>query len=393
MPSQQTPSPLATAEMLAVGAELLAGETRDTNSGDLARELTALGVEVLRLSQLPDDLAVVTESVRAAFARADLVVTSGGLGPTPDDLTREAIAAALGEEPAVDPALEAWLRDLWARRGLPFSEVNLKQAWLIPSASPLDNPHGTAPGWWVERGGRVIVALPGPPRELGPMWHEQVLPRLRARGLGLDRAVTTLHLTGIGESAVVDLLGRGPLERANPRMATYARPDFVDLRVSAVPADGRSAEALVERAIAELEPRLRPYLMGRDDDDWELVLAPRLRTRSLALAESGTGGYLTLLLGNAPYVRQAELRPLGADAVPMASDVRARSEADIGLAVVARMAGDDMEVHIGLDLEGRASGITRTAFRGGDTGRRRAANAAVAELWRALDPEGENLLR
>jgi len=149
MAAQHAPSPIATAEMLAVGAELLVGETRDTNSGDIAGELTALGVEVVRMSQLPDDLDVVTTAVRDALGRADLVITSGGLGPTPDDLTRESIAAALGEEPTVDAAVESWLRELWAARGLPFSDVNLKQAWLIPSATAMANPNGTAPGWWV----------------------------------------------------------------------------------------------------------------------------------------------------------------------------------------------------------------------------------------------------
>ncbi len=271
--------PLATAEMLAVGAELLAGETRDTNSGDLARELTALGVEVSRMSQLPDELGAVSSAVEAALGRADLVVTSGGLGPTPDDLTRESIAVALGVEPFVDPELEVWLRQLWARRGLPFSEVNLKQAWLIPGAIALDNPNGTAPGWWVERAEKVIVALPGPPRELRPMWRDQVLPRLHARGLGIDRAVHTLHLAGIGESALVDLVGKELLENGNPRMATYARADFVDLRVSAVTDGAHDAESLVEAAIAALSPRLDPYAFARDDEDWTSVLATILGPR------------------------------------------------------------------------------------------------------------------
>ena len=127
------------------------------------------------------------------------MVTTGGLGPTPDDLTREAIAATMGESVAVDPELEAWLRGLFARRNMQFAELNLKQAWLIPSASAIANERGTAPGWWVDTAdGRVVIALPGPPRELLPMWRDEALPRLRARGLGLDRAVVTLRLTGIG---------------------------------------------------------------------------------------------------------------------------------------------------------------------------------------------------
>ena len=123
---------LVTAELLAVGTELTVGETTDTNSGELARSLVAQGVTVLRVSNLPDDLAVVVDALRTALARADLVVTTGGLGPTPDDLTREAVAEACGETPVEDEATLAWLRELWARRRQPFPEVNRKQAWTHP---------------------------------------------------------------------------------------------------------------------------------------------------------------------------------------------------------------------------------------------------------------------
>lgn len=384
MPQSRPSSPIASAEMLAVGAELLAGETRDTNSGDIAGELTRLGVEVGRMSQLPDDLEVVTAAVRDAIERVDLVVTTGGLGPTPDDLTREAIAAALAETPTVDPELEAWLRELWAARGLPFSDVNLKQAWLIPSAEALPNPNGTAPGWWVEREDVIVVALPGPPRELQPMWRDHVLPRLRARGLGLDRAVTTLHLVGIGESALVDVVGTELLEADNPRMATYARADFVDVRVSAVGTPGHPARELVAAAVAELQPRVDPYVFAVDEGTWLDALGPLLGEGTLALAEVGTGGYLGLLLGTAPFVVLSERRATALDALTLATDVCHRAEADFGLAAMAHEDGDDMRVEIGLDLQGETDMVTRTVFRGGDTGRRRAANVAVAELWRRL---------
>jgi nicotinamide-nucleotide amidase len=384
MPNERPPSPIATAEMLAVGAELLAGETRDTNSGDIAGELTQLGVEVARMSQLPDDLEVVTEAVRDALGRVDLVVTTGGLGPTPDDLTRESIAAAVGQTPTVDPELEAWLRDLWAARGLPFSDVNLKQAWLVPSAEAMANPNGTAPGWWVEREGKVVVALPGPPRELWPMWRDHALPRLRARGLGLDRAVRTLHLVGIGESALVDVVGTDLLEAQNPRMATYARADFVDVRVSAVATAEQTAQEIVAQAVAGLSPRVDPYLFAVDDEGWLDALGPLVGDRRLALAEVGTGGYLGLLLGQAPFVALSEVRPAAPDAVSLARDVRQRASADLALAVIGHERGDDMQVEIGLDIEGRTETVTRTAFRGGDTGRRRSANTAIAELWRRL---------
>src|SRR5690349_8081164 len=199
---------ILTAELLAIGTELTVGETTDTNSGELARSLVAHGVTVTRIADLPDDLEVVVDAMRTALGRADLVVTTGGLGPTPDDLTREAVAAVCGEEVVVDPDTLAWLEGLWARRGQPFPSVNVKQAWLIPSAVSLPNPNGTAPGWFVSRpDGRVMVTLPGPPREMRPMWTDEVLPRLAARGVGADLIVRTLRLHGIGESQVAELLG------------------------------------------------------------------------------------------------------------------------------------------------------------------------------------------
>jgi nicotinamide-nucleotide amidase len=375
--------------MLAIGAELLAGETRDTNSGEIAGNLTGLGVEVRRMTQLPDDRSVITAAVSSALERVDLVVTSGGLGPTPDDLTREGIADALGQEPRVDPEIEAWLRGLWAKRDLPFSDVNLKQAWLLPSASALANPHGTAPGWWVERGDQVVIALPGPPRELRPMWHDEALPRLQGRGLGVDRAARTLRLTGIGESTVVDLIGKELLEHANPRMATYARADSVDVRVSATGDATTSADQLVREAVDSLSPRIDAYVFAHDDETWPEALGRRLGSRQLATAESGTGGYVGHLLGSAPFLCHAENdREVAADAASLAEQVRTRSGAEVGLAAVAHESGDDMRVDVAVDTSTRRWQATHSVFRGGDAGRRRAANAAVAELWRGLTEEG-----
>ena len=230
-----------TAELLSIGTELTVGDTRDTNAGELARSLTSLGVRVLRLTALPDDLASVTAAFSDGLSRADMVVSTGGLGPTPDDLTREAIAAACDETVAVDPATEAWLRELWTRRGIPFPELNLKQAWLIPSAEALPNPNGTAPGWFVRRpAGGLIVALPGPPREMRPMWANEALPRLQAIGLGADVAARTYRLAGVGKSQVAELLGEDLLRSTNPVVATYARVEAVDVRISAVGDDHRS---------------------------------------------------------------------------------------------------------------------------------------------------------
>jgi nicotinamide-nucleotide amidase len=381
------PRPIHSAEILAVGSELLVGDTRDTNSGDLAGALTALGVEVLRMSQLPDELDVVTEAIRAALARADLVVTSGGLGPTPDDLTREAIAAVLEVEPSVDEDLERWLEGLWARRGMTFPRSNLKQAWLIPGAVALPNPNGTAPGWWVEAAGRVIVALPGPPRELLPMWRAEVMPRLRARGLGTDRAAETLRLTGIGESAVADLLGRELLRATRPHVATYARLDAVDVRVWATGDADDDAAAIVGAGVAEVERRVGAYVFAHGQQTWPEALGARLGGRTLATLEVGTGAQLAALLGGAPWLRRAEslagaLSEL--DLVERCADLRRRAGTDVALAVAARADGEDLAVGVAIDVDGQTATATSTAFRGGEIGWRRAAIAACAELWKRL---------
>ena len=196
-------------------------------------------------------------------------MTTGGLGPTPDDLTREAVAGACGETVFEDPATLAWLEQLWARRGIPFPSVNRKQAWLIPSATGLPNPNGTAPGWWVDRpDGRVIVMLPGPPREMRPMWADHVLPRLAARGVGADLEVRTLRLHGIGESQVAELLGEALLRATNPVVATYARHEAVDVRISARDGDRGAAAALADEAEAAVVAALGGYVWARGTTSW-----------------------------------------------------------------------------------------------------------------------------
>jgi len=378
--------PLLTATVLAIGSELTTGSTRDTNSGDLAAELAARGVEVGRLMALPDRLEVVTEAFRAALERTDLVISTGGLGPTPDDLTREAIAAVCGMEPAVDPALELWLRQLFERRRVPMAETNLKQAWLIPGAAGLPNPNGTAPGWWVDLPDRgVIVAMPGPPREMWPMWRTEVVPRLQERGLGQEVAAETLRLSGIGESALVDLIGDAVLRASDPEVATYARADAVDVRISAL---GPGARERVASMTALLEPRLRRWIFARGEATWPEAIGQRLAGRSLATVEIGTAGQLAALLGSASaswFVR-GEVLPDGRhDLRRECLRVREAASSDVGLALRARERRGDTAVSISVAAGGEVRQRTRTAFLPGAEGRRRAALAACAELWRELE--------
>lgn len=372
-----------TAAILAVGSELTTGSTRDTNSGELAAELTAMGVEVLSSTALPDDLERVRDAFASAIARADLVVSTGGLGPTPDDLTREAIAAATGLEPLVDADLERWLRQLFERRGAAMPESNLKQAWLVPGASALRNEHGSAPGWWLELpAGEVVVALPGPPREMWPMWQAEVRPRLDARGVGGLVASETLRLAGIGESALADLIGEELRRGSDPEVATYARADAVDVRISS---RGPGAADRVAGMAAQLLPRLQPYLFARGVEGWREVLGRQLDGRTLALLEVGTGGALMALLGEGRYVALGELMGSTQEDLPSrAAELRTRAGADLCLAVLATDGEADTHVQVVIAGAGESHVEERLAFLRGQEGRRRAALAACHVLWRWL---------
>ena len=407
---------LLTAELLSIGTELTVGDTRDTNAGELARLLTGEGVRVARLTALPDDLVVVTEAFRAALAGSDLVVSTGGLGPTPDDLTREAIATACGETPAVDPHLEAWLRELWSRRGMPFPEANLKQAWRIPSAIALPNPNGTAPGWFVARpGGGVLVALPGPPREMRPMWADEVMPRLSEIGLGVEVAARTYRLTGIGESQVAELLGEDLLRAANPVVATYARVEAVDVRISAVADEPAIARDLVEATAEVVLAQLGSYVWAVGETSWSQAIGARLDELgwTLAAVEIGTGGSVNTLFGDAAWARfDASISPeapaasvhAGAgdgargdheaggddrDDIPdelvrFANRARQLGGAEVGLAVRARPRTGDMAVSIAVSTPTGVHRVRRLVFLTGPMGRSRAALSAAAYLLEVL---------
>ena len=389
---------ILTAELLSIGSELTVGETRDTNAAELARSLTDAGVSVGRITALPDWLETVADAFAAALTRADLVVSTGGLGPTPDDLTREAISKVWGETPVVDPDLERWLRELWARRDMPFPELNLKQAWRIPSAEPLPNPHGTAPGWFVSRAdGRIAIALPGPPREMRPMWSDHALPRLRSLGMGSDAVVRTYRLMGIGESQVAEILGEKLLRTANPAVATYARAEAVDVRISAVgdidaAGAARSAEALVDEAAAIVTERLGAHIWAQGDQTWAGAIGARLTERGwrLALVELGTRGQVTTLFGDVDWLAHAEARPddhadeEDATLTDLARRIRQQAGVEVGLAVRARERGGDTAVSVAVVTPGSEHRETRRAFLGGSHGRTRAALTAASVLFIGL---------
>jgi len=288
------------AEILSCGTELLLGHITDTNATYLAQSLAALGIDLYFISQVGDNQGRIVETLQRAWERSNLVIMTGGLGPTEDDLARESISALLGETMRVDPVLEAELRGIFATRNAAMPERNIKQATLIPSARAIPNPLGTAPGWWVEKDGRIIVAMPGVPREMYRMWEQEVIPRLSPYTGGLI-FTRILRVWGLGESAVEERLD-GLIHSDNPTLATYAKSDAIDVRITAK----AETREMAEREVAEMENRarevLRHHVFGIDKDTLQSVIGKYLteRGQTLAVMESLTGGLLASTLTDVP---------------------------------------------------------------------------------------------
>ncbi len=289
------------AYILSIGSELIGGHLTDTNATYLAQELAAQGVELLHVVQVGDDLTRLTRTLANAAGEADLVICTGGIGPTDDDLTREAIAALTGETPIVDEETVAGIRAFFARRGLDMPERNAKQAWVIPSAEILPNPVGTAPGWLARVGNTSVVAMPGVPREMFRMWKEQALPRLASQLGGSIYRSANLRTLGIGESAVSELLDE-LTRRPHPYVGTYAKDDGVHVRVTASGSNDDEVEAELADAVTEIRRRLAAYVYTDDERSLPLVLLDSLADRgfTIGIAESGSGGRFGSMLLSEP---------------------------------------------------------------------------------------------
>jgi nicotinamide-nucleotide amidase len=370
------------AEILSVGTELLLGQIVDTNAAYIARALADLGLDVFFKQTVGDNPQRIQEALRLALSRADAVLITGGLGPTEDDLTVDAVATALGEELVEDPAVSAHVRAFFAARGrAPTSNV-FKQALVPRNARIIPNGRGTAPGIHLEQGGRMIFIMPGVPYEMEGMMREYVLPALRGRTGGEVIRSVVLRVTGEGESAV-EMRIKDLLAHTTPTIAPYAKLGEVHLRLTAKGQADTVAQQLAdgERRVRE---RLRELIYGRDDESLEQVVGTMLFARgaTLAVAESCTGGLLaqrlTSIPGSSAYflegvvaysntakatrldVPQALLDAHGAvsaeAAEAMATGIRQRAGATYGLSItgVAGPTGGTDEKPVGLVYLGLA---------------------------------------
>jgi nicotinamide-nucleotide amidase len=286
------------AELLSIGSELLLGETVDTNAAFLGGELAALGIPMRHARMLPDDRTAIRDAFTEARARSRVVLATGGLGPTHDDLTREGLADALGEALVEEPGLIAVLEERFRAFG-PMPAANRRQAQLIPPAEAVPNPIGSAPGWWVELEGSVVALMPGVPSEMRLMWTDRIRPRLAQRFALPPLAIRTVKAFGIGESALAERLGT--LLEAPPdgvETGIFARDDGVHVRFS-IAREPKRLDALVTAA----REALGENAYGVDGDDLASAALARLGAmgaRSVASWEADTGGALLAILAAAP---------------------------------------------------------------------------------------------
>ena len=301
-----TPPPFARCETIAVGSELLALGRVDTNSAVIAERLASLGIDVIARSVVGDHLPHLELAVRTALQRADLVVLTGGLGPTDDDLTRQGVALALGRGMTEDPVQMSRIAERFTRRNLPMPAINRRQAMVIDGGVRLDNPNGTAPGQWIDVGDQAVVLLPGPPREMEPMLHTLVAGVL-ARRAGTERTFSKgLKVAGRSESAVESVLL--PLypdwRTATPPIdaTILAAAGRIELHLFTRTADADAASVALDEAIARAAAALGPAVYTTQDESLEEVVGRLLHAIGwrVAVAESCTGGLLGARLTDVP---------------------------------------------------------------------------------------------
>jgi nicotinamide-nucleotide amidase len=409
------------AEIVAVGSELLTPGRVETNALFITEHLLRAGVEVIARTVVADDLEVLASTLKTALGRAEFVIATGGLGPTADDLTREAAGRALARPLHRDPVLLDELKARFARFKRLMADVNAQQADLIEGASPLRNPNGTAPGQSVEVSkGHLLFLLPGPPREMEPMFLAQVLPQIAEVAGPSSLRTRILKIASMGESDVEQIVAPIYTTYENPRTTILGGAGEVELRFLASGRTVEESEALLEDLAARIREKLGTRIYSEDGRDLPEVVAARLTERglTLALAESCTGGKLAsllteipgassfFLLGAVTYGNDAKHDLASVDAAliaakgavseevarAMAEGIRSRAGASIGVGItgIAGPTGGSPEKPLGLvylALSGAAGSRVRRAVFPGDRNRvqLQASLAALDMIRRGLE--------
>lgn len=367
-----------TAEIIAIGSELLAPDRTDTNSLWLTEKLNSIGIEVKLKTIVGDDDARLEEAIKDATRRSKVVITTGGLGPTEDDVTRKVAARALGRRLILDETILAELREKFRSFGHVMPERNSRQAMVIEKSEVLPNPNGSAPGLFTEHEGVAIVLLPGPPREMKPMFENHVIPKLMNRAGSVKVVRRMLRVAGLGESAVDEKIAPIYTQYENPQTTILFNQSEIEIHLTARGRTEAEAGVLLDRLSEQLEERLGNAIFSFAGEKMEEVVGLKLTIGgyTLAVAESCTGGLIAQRLTDIPgsskyfiegvvaYSNDAKTRTLGVEPVlllehgavsapvaeAMAEGVRKRARTDFGLSVtgIAGPGGGSEDKPVGL---------------------------------------------
>jgi nicotinamide-nucleotide amidase len=357
-----------TAEIIAIGSELLAPDRTDTNSLWLTDKLNRLGIEVKLKTIVGDDDARLEEAIKDAVRRTKVIITTGGLGPTEDDITRKITARALGRRLLLDEDVLAEIRQRFQSFGVTMPERNSRQAMVIEDAVVLPNPNGTAPGMFLDHQGTAIVLLPGPPREMRPMFENHVSEKLASRAGSLRVVRRMLRVAGMGESAVDEKIAPIYTQYDNPVTTILFNHSEIEIHLTARGRTEAEANELLDRLSAQIEERLGAAVFSFAGETMEEVVGLKLSVGgyTVSVAESCTGGLVAQRLTDVPgsskyfiegvvtYANDAKIRTLGVEPVllmehgavsapvaeAMAEGVRKRAQTDFGLAITG-IAGPD----------------------------------------------------
>lgn len=386
------------AEIIAVGSEMLTPDKTDTNSLWLTEKLNEIGIELNAKSIIGDDPERLEKGIRAALEECDLVITTGGLGPTEDDITRQIAARAIGRELILDETLVEMLRERFRKWGREMPEINKRQAYVIEGSEVLDNPNGSAPGIFVgltDESGRekMLVIMPGPPREMRPMFENLILPRVREKAGNTIVRRRVLKITGMGESAVDELIAPIYKEYASVQTSILFNKSEIELHLTARGESEYEIDSVHEEMIARIREKLGPSLYSDDNEVLEEVVGRLLKERgkTLSLAESCTGGLIAQRLTDVPgsssyfiegavtYHNDAKIRTLNVPkdvlekhgavsaetAEAMARGMRERAGTDYALSVtgIAGPGGGTEEKPVGLVFIGYADEQQVKAYR------------------------------
>lgn len=291
------------AEIISVGTEIILGSTLNTNTYYITKKLSAIGIDVLYHTSVIDDSNLLKEVINTGMKRADLLIFTGGLGPTADDITKEVVCETLGLDLVLDNSMEYDIKNYFHKMNRPMTSNNIKQAYIPEGGSILRNEIGTAPGIYIEHKDKILILLPGPPKEMKLMFDKYTMPLIKQDNV---IKIKTINTIGIGESALESMLEDIIVHHQNPSIATYAKDGKVDIKIVGKGRDEEKVDELLQRAIEKIDEKISGYIYSYQDESIEEVVYRKLKDMNMKIAfcESCTGGLIVSRFTEVPGVSQ-----------------------------------------------------------------------------------------